>query len=96
MKVAKLVYVNLLVRVIVDEDATDDAIYDAARPRLIGAINDGSGNSIEDIVDDEECPYEDENDEYSTNGNPFQDWKAAYAKYEPASFATFNCLFDNV
>ena len=63
-KVAKLVYLNLLTRVVVDEDATEEEIIKASRHKFIDKVSDESfGENIEDIVDDEECPYDPEFDE---------------------------------
>lgn len=58
MKVAKLVYVSMMTRVIVDEDATDEQILEAAKPRLIDTVQTQLGENLEDIVDDTECPYD--------------------------------------
>lgn len=57
MKVAKLVYFSLATRVIVDDTASDDEIVKAARPQIIDQVNTSLGDNIEDIIDDEECPY---------------------------------------
>jgi len=56
-KVAKLVYVNLLARVIVDEFDDDEKIFEMAHSNLSNQLNNGVEN-IEKIVDDIECPYE--------------------------------------
>lgn len=57
-KVAKLVYVTLLTRVIVDEDATDEEIIAVAKPNYLDKIhNNELIENIEKIVEDEECPY---------------------------------------
>jgi len=63
MKVAKLVSCSLMTRVIVDEKATEDEIIRASRDRFIDKIKDELGSHIEEIEDDEECPYE-EGEEY--------------------------------
>lgn len=57
MKVAKLVYLTLVTRVVVDENATDEQIIDVAKDRFIDQIEMEIDEHIEDIVDDEECPY---------------------------------------
>lgn len=59
MKVAKLVTITLLTRVIVDEDATTEQIYDAAKDRFIDKLEtELHENSYDDgIEDDVECPY---------------------------------------
>ena len=56
-KIAKLVMLSPMVRVIVDENATDEEILDKARPKLLQLIKDSAGEIIEDIIDDEECHY---------------------------------------
>ncbi len=58
MKVAKLVSVSLMTRVIVEEDATDEQIMEVAIPRLSNNLfNDGILDNVEDIKDDTECPF---------------------------------------
>ena len=61
-RVAKLVYVSLVTRVIVDEDATDEQIVEAAKHRFVDKIQTELGENLEDIVDDTECPYDPEMD----------------------------------
>ena len=56
-KVAKLVYVSLMTRVIVEESATEDDIIKAAKPQFIEKIGTDLGDNIESIEDDEECPH---------------------------------------
>ena len=57
-KVAKLVCFSLMTRVIVDENATDEEIVAAARPRIQARINnDELGENLESVEDDEELPY---------------------------------------
>lgn len=56
--VAKLVTVSLMTRVIVDENATEQEIIDAARSRFIDKIETDLGDNIEEIFDDDECPYD--------------------------------------
>ena len=63
MKVAKLVRVSLVTRVIVDVDATEQDIMELAVPKLSENLMDSPFDSIEEIVDDTECPY-DEEDEF--------------------------------
>jgi uncharacterized protein YbcI len=58
MKVAKLVYVSLATRVVVDENATDEQILEAARANFIEKIQTELSEHLEEIIDDEECPYE--------------------------------------
>jgi hypothetical protein len=58
MKVAKLVYLSLMTRVIVDENATYEDIVEAVRPNFRESINDTAlGENIEEIIDDEEIPF---------------------------------------
>jgi hypothetical protein len=57
-KVAKLVCVSLMTRVVVDEDATEEQIIDAAKHRFIDKLNTEIDENIESIEDDEECPYD--------------------------------------
>lgn len=62
-KVAKLVTVSLMTRVIVDEDATDEQILDAAKPRFQAKLdNNELMDNLEEIYDDDECPYDPETD----------------------------------
>ncbi len=56
-KVAKLVLVGLMTRVVVEENATDEQILDAARPNIIEKVNTELGENLEEITDDIECPY---------------------------------------
>jgi hypothetical protein len=58
MKVAKLVYVTLATRVIVEEDATQQQIMEEAVPRLSENLMDAPFENIDKIIDDTECPYE--------------------------------------
>lgn len=57
-KVAKLVYVSLATRVIVDEEATDEQILERAKPRFIDKIQTESLENLNSIVDDTEWPYD--------------------------------------
>ena len=61
-KVAKLVYISLATRVVVDENATEDEILNAARSKFIVKVQEGLGENLEEILDDTECPYEPEFD----------------------------------
>lgn len=56
MKVAKLVYVSLLTRVVVDNTATQEEILEKSKSSLIVKINSELGEHLEQIVNDEECP----------------------------------------
>ncbi len=62
-KVAKLVRVSLVTRVIVDVDATEQEIMELAVPKLSENLMDSPFDSIDEIVDDTECPYEVSEDE---------------------------------
>lgn len=56
-QVAKLVYFSLLVRVVVDEDATEEEIIAMAEPRIRDKVEGGElGENLEKIVEDLECP----------------------------------------
>jgi hypothetical protein len=57
MKVAKLVYVSMVTRVVVDENATDEQILEAARANFIEKVQTELGEHLEEIIDDEECPF---------------------------------------
>lgn len=61
-KVAKLVYVSLATRVVVEEDATESEILDKAKPNFYPKIQFELGEHLEDIVDDIECPYDPKTD----------------------------------
>lgn len=56
-KVAKLITVALIVRVIVDENSTDEQMLEAAKPKLITQLHDEAMEHIEKISSDEECPF---------------------------------------
>jgi len=61
-KVAKLVCISLMTRVIVEDNLTEDqeleAIADQVRTACIDKIkNDGIGDHLESIEPDEECPF---------------------------------------
>ncbi|MEX0598467.1 MAG: hypothetical protein WD512_18440 [Candidatus Paceibacterota bacterium] len=56
-KVAKLVTVSFMTRVVVDEDASEDQIIEAARPKFFEKVKVDLGDCIEEIIDDEEMPY---------------------------------------
>lgn len=57
-KVAKLVMVSLVTRVIVDESATEDQIISASYKGFQAKIDNRElGDNLESIEDDEEVPY---------------------------------------
>lgn len=58
MKVAKLVMVSLMTRVIVDDSATDEQIIQASYKGFQAKIDNRElGDNLESIEDDEEVPY---------------------------------------
>lgn len=62
-KVAKLVTISMMTRVVVDDDADDDFIINRSAMNFINKITNEIGEHIEEIVDDEECPYNPEEDD---------------------------------
>lgn len=58
-KVAKLVRVSLVTRVIVYENATEQEILELAIPKLSESLMDNPYESVDEIVDDTECPCND-------------------------------------
>jgi hypothetical protein len=62
MKVAKLVTVSLITRVIVDYGADDETILELARPKFVDKINKELNEHLEYIEDDDECPFDEEFD----------------------------------
>lgn len=56
-KVAKLVYASFLVRVIVEDNATDEEIINRSHIKFKVSVNEELNGNIEKIVDDTECPY---------------------------------------
>ena len=56
-KVAKLVAVSLITRVIVDENATDAEIIEIAKGKFQNKLETELNENIEYITEDEECPY---------------------------------------
>ena len=63
MKVAKLIEVSLITRVIVDEDATDEEMLDTAREQIVEKAKYELYENITLIMDDEENPYDPETDD---------------------------------
>lgn len=57
MKVSKLVYVTIMTRVVVEENATEQDIMEKAVPKLSENLMDSPFENIEKIVNDTECPY---------------------------------------
>ena len=59
MKKAHLVYVSIATRVIVDENATKQDIIKLANAQIIdNIIADGIFENVEEVLDDDECPYD--------------------------------------
>lgn len=56
-KVAKLVTVVLTTRVVVDENASDENIFEAAREGLKTKAKEEMFENLDKIEDDTECPY---------------------------------------
>lgn len=54
---AKLVYVSLVTRVVVPDNATESQILKLAEARFIDKIQQELNEHVEEIVDDVECPY---------------------------------------
>ena len=67
-KVAKLVSVSLMTRVIVDENASEADILELAGVKLAEKIQNELSEHIEGIDDDDECPYDPLYDEYPFEG----------------------------
>lgn len=61
-KVAKLVTMTLTTRVIVEDGTSDDKIISLAIPRFIDKVVNEPNEHIEEILDDEECPYDEQHD----------------------------------
>jgi len=58
MKKAILVKITLMTRVIIDELHTTEELMELAIPKLSENLMDNPFESIDEIVDDTECPYE--------------------------------------
>lgn len=56
-KVAKLVTVTFITRVVVDENSSDEQIFEAARPMLKLKAQEEMFENLESIVDDLESPH---------------------------------------
>lgn len=64
-KIAKLVAVCLMTRVVVRDTATEDEIWAAAVPRLIDTLRKDGLENLEFIEDDTECPYSPRDDAFT-------------------------------
>ena len=63
MKKAYLVHVSLATRVVVDENTTEQDIIKLANANILdNIINDGIFENVEEVIEDEECPYDKEFD----------------------------------
>ena len=51
-----------MTRVVVDDNATDEQIVEAARSKFIDKVTNELHENLEDIVDDKECPYDEKFD----------------------------------
>jgi len=56
-KIAKLIKVSLMTRVVVDEKATDEQIFNEAMCKLKVQLHHDKMENIENIEDDTECPF---------------------------------------
>jgi len=57
-RIAKLVYVSIGTRIIVDDTDDEETIMKKARPQLVKALQeDGLLDHVESIEDDEEIPF---------------------------------------
>lgn len=61
-KKAVLVTFSLCTRVIVDKDADEDDIVEAARGNIFSKVGTCLGENVMDVVDDVDCPYDPETD----------------------------------
>lgn len=61
-KVAKLVKVSLMTRVVVDSNATEREILEKCQGVFTEKIDYELSENLEEIVDDTECPYDPEHD----------------------------------
>lgn len=57
-KVAKLVAVSLMTRVVVDEDAPENDTLEKAKRKFVTKIQTELSEHVEFIDDDTECPYD--------------------------------------
>jgi hypothetical protein len=56
-KVANLVWVSVVTRVIVDDNASEEEIMEIALPRLLGNLSENFLEHVEEIIDDLEVPF---------------------------------------
>jgi len=62
MKVAKLITVTFITRVIVDSNASDEQIFEKGRVSLKQKANEEMFENLESIEDDIDCPYDEKLD----------------------------------
>lgn len=60
MKVAKLVLWSPIVRIVIDSDASYEHIIAVAKSKFYEVLRDEYEENIEEVIDDLECPYEEE------------------------------------
>lgn len=68
-KVAKLVSISLMTRVVVEDTATEEEILTLTRPRFIEKIRTDLEDNIISIENDTECPYDPETDQSPGESN---------------------------
>lgn len=56
-KVAKIVWVSLGTRVIVEEGDTDEQVWEKAKSNLIESLSNDGMSHVEEILEDKECPF---------------------------------------
>lgn len=64
MKVAKLVAVSFLTRVIVEDNATQEQILEASKKAFRLKVENELDNNIKYIENDEVCPFDPEKDKH--------------------------------
>lgn len=61
-KIAKLVAISLLTRIIVEETDSEEENLAAAKHQFISKIDTDLGDNVEFIEEDSECPFDPETD----------------------------------
>jgi len=56
-KVAKLVCISLMTRVIVEDTLTEEEVIEKARYNFKCILDDSLHENVESVEEDEECPY---------------------------------------
>ena len=54
---AKLVYVSFITRILVDDNATEEDILDAAKNEFYIKVKNELSENLDKIIDDTECPF---------------------------------------